>query len=429
MTATHNNNTTISTADRLLTLLPRKWSLRTISYAAMAILLTFDFMIIRSPTLLVRVALAVLLASSTMIPYIRRFTIPAMPIFTWLITFYANQFIPVEYRPGHIFVNFLPSLERILYGANLSEIISKHQHPILDILAWLPYGVIHFSLPFIFSLMLFVFGPPKSLPVFGKAFGWMNICGVLTQLMFPNASPWYEMSYGSAPADYTIPGEAGGLARIDKILNLNLYGSSFGASPLVFGAFPSLHSGSATIEMAFLVYLFPKSWPIAIGYTMWMWWSTMYLTHHYLVDLVGGSIYAFSAFFIARRFLPKVRPECRTRLDYMGIKDVSLRSFFQSIEFRANYAYLANTLNEEQDDYEKLMHATVDMDGVPQDVLVLMEPEDKMELRLRRFDGNIDEEENMGLSYSGSSSPAEPASPTTPRTPLSFPQFPLNSKA
>ena len=237
------------------------------------------------------------------------------------------------------------------------------------------------------------------------------------------------MSYGSAPADYTIPGEAGGLARIDKILHLNLYGSSFGASPLVFGAFPSLHSGSATIEMAFLVYLFPKSWPIAIAYTMWMWWSTMYLTHHYLVDLVGGSIYAFSAFFIARRFLPKVRPECRTRLDYMGIKDVSLRSFFQSIEFRANYAYLANTLNEEQDDYEKLMHATVDMDGMPQDVLVLMEPEEKMELRLRHFDGNIDEEENMGLSYSGSSSPAEPASPTTPRTPLSFPQFPLNSKA
>ena len=225
------------------------------------------------------------------------------------------------------------------------------------------------------------------------------------------------MSYGSAPADYTIPGEAGGLARIDKILHLNLYGSSFGASPLVFGAFPSLHSGSATIEMAFLVYLFPKSWPIAIAYTMWMWWSTMYLTHHYLVDLVGGSIYAFSAFFIARRFLPKVRPECRTRLDYMGIKDVSLRSFFQSIEFRSNYANLANKFNEEQDDYEKLMHATVDMDGIPQDVLVLMEPEEKMELRLRRFDGNMDEEENMGLSYSGSSSPAEPASPTTPRTP------------
>ena len=237
------------------------------------------------------------------------------------------------------------------------------------------------------------------------------------------------MSYGSAPADYTIPGEAGGLARIDKILHLNLYGSSFGASPLVFGAFPSLHSGSATIEMAFLVYLFPKSWPIAIAYTMWMWWSTMYLTHHYLVDLVGGSIYAFSAFFIARRFLPKVRPECRTRLDYMGIKEISFRSFFQSIEFRSNYANLANKFNEEQDDYEKLMHATVDMDGIPQDVLVLMEPEEKMELRLRRFDGNMDEEENMGLSYSGSSSPAEPASPTTPRTPLSFPQFPLNSKA
>ncbi|KAI9491698.1 hypothetical protein BDB00DRAFT_831758 [Zychaea mexicana] len=437
MAATHNTttsntstSTSISIIDQLRVLLPRKWSLRTLSYGAMAFLLTLDFFIIRSPSLLVRLALAVLLISSTMIPYIRRFTVPAMPIFTWLITFYANQFISTDYRPGHIFVNILPSLERILYGANLSEIISKHQHPILDVLAWLPYGVIHFSLPFIFALALFVFGPPKSLQVFGKAFGWMNVCGVLTQLMFPNASPWYEVSYGSAPADYTIPGEAGGLARIDKILHLNLYGSSFGASPLVFGAFPSLHSGSATIEMAFLVYLCPRAWPIAIAYTMWMWWSTMYLTHHYLVDLVGGSIYAFCTFFIARRYLPVVRSDCRTRLDYLGIREISLRSFIQSIEFHANYGHLANKYEAEEDaDYEKLMHETVDMDGMPQDVLVLMEPEEKMALRLRRLDASMDEEENVGLSYSGSSSPAEPASPTTPHTPLTFPQFPLHSKS
>ncbi|KAI8146198.1 hypothetical protein BJV82DRAFT_408503 [Fennellomyces sp. T-0311] len=418
MTATHNHN------DRLLTLLPRKWTLQTAGNAFMAVLLIADFLIIRSPPLLVRLALAVLLVSSTMIPYIRRFIVPAMPILTWLITFYACQFIPDGYRPSHIFVNILPSLERILYGANLSEIISKHQHPVLDVLAWLPYGVIHFSLPFVFALALFVFGPPKSLQVYGQAFGWMNLCGVLTQLMFPNASPWYENIYGSAPADYSIPGEAGGLARIDKILHLNLYGSSFGASPLVFGAFPSLHSGSATIEMAFLVYLCPRAWPIAIAYTMWMWWATMYLTHHYLIDLVGGSIYAFTTFFVARRFLPPLRSDCRTRLDYLGIREISFRNFFNSIEFRANFGKPAD------DDYEeKLMHATVDMDGMPQDVLVLMEPEDKMALRLRRFDPAMDDEENVGLSYSGSSSPAEPASPTTPRTPLSFPQFPLHSKS
>ncbi|CEG67253.1 hypothetical protein RMATCC62417_03710 [Rhizopus microsporus] len=303
-----------------------------IQYIFIAALLLIDFIIIQAPTIIPRSILAALLLSSFWIPYIRKFTLPALPIFTWLITFYACQFIPIDYRPNHIFVNLLPTLERILYGANLSEVISKHTHPVLDILAWLPYGVIHFSFPFILALLLFVFGPPGCLKVYGAAFGYMNLAGVLTQLLFPNASPWYELSYGSAPADYSIPGEPGGLIRIDKILGLDLYGSTFGSSPLVFGAFPSLHSGSATIEMLFVVYLCPKLKPLAIAYVMWMWFATMYLTHHYMIDLVGGSIYAIVTFAVAQNFLPSINPECRTRMQYLGATKLSIRSLIYSIE-------------------------------------------------------------------------------------------------
>ncbi|KAI8143635.1 hypothetical protein BJV82DRAFT_644538 [Fennellomyces sp. T-0311] len=311
----------------------RQWlSIRNVGYAFLAVLLTIEFVIIKSPPWPVRLVLGVLLAGSMFVPYVRRFIVPALPVFGYLISFYAVQFIGPEYRPQHIFVNILPTLERVLYGSNLSEMISSHQHPALDILAWLPYGVIHFSLPFIFAAVLFIFGPPGSLDMFGKAFGWMNIFGVGTQFLFPNASPWYEMSYGSAPADYSIHGEAGGLARIDKILGLELYGSSFGHSPLVFGAFPSLHSADATFIMLFLYYLKPKLWPLCIAHVMWMWWATMYLTHHYLIDLVGGSMYAFSAFFVARQYLPPLNPNCRTRLAYLGITKISLGAFVRSIE-------------------------------------------------------------------------------------------------
>ncbi|KAI8050125.1 uncharacterized protein B0P05DRAFT_575781 [Gilbertella persicaria] len=272
----------------MLAALKRQWSMYDLQYVFIALVFFVDFSIIQLPTLIPRFILAGLLITSFFIPYIKRFTVPALPIFTWLTTFYACQFIPLDYRPDHIFVNLLPTLERILYGANLSEIISQHTHPVLDVLAWLPYGVIHFSFPFILSLLLFVYGPPGCLKIFGKAFGFMNLAGVLTQLLFPNASPWYEIIYGSAPADYSIPGEAGGLLRIDEILGLDLYGSTFGTSPLVFGAFPSLHSGCATIEMLFFAYLFPRMKPVAIFYVMWMWFSTMYLTHHYMIDLVGA---------------------------------------------------------------------------------------------------------------------------------------------
>ena len=142
------------------------------------------------------------------------------------------------------------------------------------------------------------------------------------------------MTYGSAPADYSVHGEAGGLARIDKILGLELYGPSFGHSPLVFGAFPSLHSADATFTMLFLFYLKRKLWPLCILHVMWMWWATMYLTHHYLIDLVGGSMYACCAFFIAHKYLPATNPNCRTRLAYLGITKISLSAFVRSIENR-----------------------------------------------------------------------------------------------
>ncbi|KAI9309212.1 hypothetical protein BJ944DRAFT_280747 [Cunninghamella echinulata] len=310
----------------------KQYTFYDLKYIFLGLLLICDYIIIQSPGWILKTFIGVALMSSFFIKFIRQFTLPALPIFTWLITFYACQFIPLSYRPSHIFVNILPTLERILYGASLSEIISKHTHPVLDVLAWLPYGVIHFSFPFILAFILFIAGPPGAVGMFGQAFGYMNIAGVLTQLLFPNASPWYEMTYGSAPANYSIHGEPGGLARIDDILGLKLYGSTFGTSPLVFGAFPSLHSGSATIEMLFLTYLYPKLWPVGILYTMWLWWSTMYLTHHYLIDLVGGSIYAFLTFFIAYKHLPKVDSTKTNRLAYLGVQKISISNYLRSIE-------------------------------------------------------------------------------------------------
>ncbi|RCH89107.1 Aureobasidin resistance protein Aur1 [Rhizopus stolonifer] len=390
----------------MLAALKRQWSMYDLQYVFIALVFFVDFSIIQLPTLIPRFILAGLLITSFFIPYIKRFTVPALPIFTWLTTFYACQFIPLDYRPDHIFVNLLPTLERILYGANLSEIISQHTHPVLDVLAWLPYGVIHFSFPFILSLLLFVYGPPGCLKIFGKAFGFMNLAGVLTQLLFPNASPWYEIIYGSAPADYSIPGEAGGLLRIDEILGLDLYGSTFGTSPLVFGAFPSLHSGCATIEMLFFAYLFPRMKPVAIFYVMWMWFSTMYLTHHYMIDLVGGSIYAILAFAVAQNFLPKVNPDYHTRMDYLGVSKLSIRSFLYSIEHDPrDYYKLPMTSDEEE-----------------KNVVRAIRPEPLRVATAELFTTYKTEEEVVALpalSPGYWSSTSEPTSPITPHTPSS----------
>jgi len=50
---------------------------------------------------------------------------------------------------------------------------------------------------------------------------------------------------------------------------------------------------------------------------MWLWWATMYLSHHYAVDLVGGGMIAAIAFYVAKSsFLPRRQADKKFRWDY-----------------------------------------------------------------------------------------------------------------
>ncbi|KAK3834557.1 MAG: hypothetical protein J3R72DRAFT_346312, partial [Linnemannia gamsii] len=283
-----------------------RYSLYDLQYVFLFVLFSFCYYIMDKPVWfklpIALGAIGLLIPKKT-----RQFMLPFLAIAAWLILFYCCRFIPSEWRP-HIFTSVLPALENILYGGNISELLAQTTTPFKDLLAWMPYGVLHFALPFITAALIVYFGPPGTLPVFARTFGYMNLAGVLTQIFFPCAPPWYETNYGSfEPATYAMPGSPGGLARVDDILGTNMYKSTFTASPLVFGAFPSLHSACAWQLAFFLVYIFgPRSIPFVVGYVFWIWWATMYLGHHYVVDLVGGAGYAVVAFWIGSFFLPSM---------------------------------------------------------------------------------------------------------------------------
>lgn len=165
---------------------------------------------------------------------------------------------------------------------------------------------------------MFGLAAPGTVPVFGRSFGYVNMLGVTIQLLFPCSPPWYENMYGLAPANYGMQGSPAGLARIDLLFGIDMYTTNFTSnSPLVFGAFPSLHAGNAVLCALFMSHCFPKLRPVFIGYTVWLWWATMYLSHHYAVDLVGGSIISAIAFYIAKtNWLPRRQPDKTFRWDY-----------------------------------------------------------------------------------------------------------------
>lgn len=266
-----------------------QWRWRDLQFCVTIPTLIFCFVVCKKPTLVPRMLFAILLIYLMTAPAPAQFFRNFMPTATWLILFYTCRYIDSSWRPP-IFVRVLPGLETIFYGGDLSETLSNTHNNFCDILAWIPYGLVHFGAPFVVSLVMFLFGPPGLLPVFHFAFGYMNLVGVIIQLSFPNAPPWYRVLHGLAKANYSMEGSAGGLERVDKLTGLNWYTGTFKASPLVFGAFPSLHSGSAVMEALFMTYLFPQAGPVLALYVMWIWWATMYLTHHYFIDLIGGGL-------------------------------------------------------------------------------------------------------------------------------------------
>ncbi len=234
----------------------------------------------------------------------------------FLLINFSYRFIPSEWRPP-IWVRVLPALENIFYGANLSNILSAHTSTFLSVLAWLPYGIIHFGAPAVCSIVMFVFAAPGTTPVFARSYGWMNLIGVAIQLTFPCSPPWYEKMYGLAPANYSMHGSPAGLAAIDELFGIALYTPGFTGSPMVFGAFPSLHAGSAVMEALFMSTVFPNLTPLFVAYALWLGWATLYLSHHYLVDLVGGGLLSAAIFFVSKsKYLPRQQAGKIVRWDY-----------------------------------------------------------------------------------------------------------------
>ena len=260
----------------------------------------FWLVIMRAPGFPIKLFIPVFHIGLLLVPFTSQFFLPALPVTTYLITFYSSQFIPNNHRPT-IYVSVLPTLESVLFGANISDLLTRYTHPVLDVIAWLPYGVGHFTIPFIVAIFLWLFRPKKVLHLWGRAFGWMNFVGVVTQIIFPCSAPWYEVIFGLTPAEYSMKGSPGGLLRIDNLLHSHGYTVTFSNSPVVFGAFPSLHSACATMEALFLAHFFPQMATYAWIYAAVLYWATMYLTHHYLIDVVGGACLAIAFFYL---FLP-----------------------------------------------------------------------------------------------------------------------------
>ncbi len=180
----------------------------------------------------------------------------AAPIFAWLILFYSCKFIPAR--------SVRTSGCRCCLRSKRSGMVPTSRTfspssvtPILDILAWIPYGIVHFAAPFFVAAFLFVFAPPTAVKVFAQAFGFMMLTGVIIQILFPCAPPWYELREGLIPANYGMRGSPAGLARISTNSSLARLHLTFTGAPCRLRRVPFAPRGQRHHPRALLLLLLP----------------------------------------------------------------------------------------------------------------------------------------------------------------------------
>ncbi|KAK6456797.1 uncharacterized protein RJT20DRAFT_94148 [Scheffersomyces xylosifermentans] len=205
-----------------------------------------------------------------------------------------------------------------------------------DLLAWFSYVLGHFFAPLLTAIWLYVFHAPGALKLFSYGLGMQNIAGVCTHLVFPNAPPWFIHLYGeNKEPNYDMPGYAAGLTRVDIAMGTHVHSAGFHASPIVFGALPSIHSAMAVMVFFFVSYY--SRWTIlkvfSFCFIVLQWWATIYLDHHWRMDLIVGMFYSIISYTILycwSRGLRKVDEDflrARLRFDFKNGSTMGMRVF------------------------------------------------------------------------------------------------------
>lgn len=129
---------------------------------------------------------------------------------------------------------------------------------------------------------------------------WLNVSAYAVWMIYPAAPPWYVDRHGLGPAVLSALPEAGGAARFDALLGVTWFADYYGRNANVFGAIPSLHVGQ-TFLAALFAWRFRSLRAMLTGFWLLVWFSSLYLNHHYIVDGLAGMALATAAWAATRR--------------------------------------------------------------------------------------------------------------------------------
>lgn len=243
-------------------------------------------------------------ASSTSRKFILGFSIF---IVYWIIFDYMKAF--PNYRFNEVHIADLYGAEKALFGTGHPTITPNefwlaHTNTFLDVLTGIFY-LCWIPVPLAFAAYLF-FKDKKTFLHFALSFVLVNFIGFVIYYVYPAAPPWYIQLHG----DHFIagtPGNTAGLSRFDQFFGAGIFKSLYEKSSNVFAAMPSLHSSYPLIVV---YYEFKKKmWlPVRLIFIVVMvgiWFSAVYTSHHYVLDVLAGITCAVISIVLFQKVLLK----------------------------------------------------------------------------------------------------------------------------
>ncbi len=174
------------------------------------------------------------------------------------------------------------------------EYFEMHHNVVVDLLGALWYST-HIAVVLGFTLFLWWSQrrstlkprPEGDLARFLWGFLAINLVGFTIQVLFPVAPPWYISEFGNVMPSLGTLGDPAGLARVDALFGGSYFAGIYGKASYVFGAMPSLH-------VAYPVWIALNTRSVVGRIVGWSYAAAMaffavYLTHHYILDLIAGA--------------------------------------------------------------------------------------------------------------------------------------------
>jgi membrane-associated phospholipid phosphatase len=183
----------------------------------------------------------------------------------------------------------LSRLDELLWGFNVSgSLQSALNSTALTEVSTILYSL-HVPLVFVSSILLWYF----NRLTFGKyatAISLTSFSALATFMLVPTSPPWYDGVAINLLQSSSLPALQGLVAPLNSLIQSDK-----------FAAFPSLHAAYAFVFLYFILKIRRGLGLVALPITIGILFSTLYLGQHYLIDLIGGAVYALVPCLISER--------------------------------------------------------------------------------------------------------------------------------